>query len=284
MLHLVPPHGIQRLPSRYGIQTVAVGACNDGGVVRRLGPALDLQTVHAGGHQVVQMVDHAHIPAVHDVGTLLVLEHREVLAGALFLHQRILIAAGLGARAPVGVPPRHIVAQKAAPRIADAHGAVAERLQLQLRRHALPDGGDLRQTDLPRQHHPRGAQIVPRLGADVVGHGLLGADVALTVGRVPPRQRECPQIRQDQGVHPRRIQLFQMGGQRLRLVPARHGVHRGVYLHAVVVGKAHRPGQLLIREVAREGAHTKGRARQIDGVCAVQNCHLQLFPVPRWGQ
>ena len=230
------------------------------------------------------MVDHAHIPAIHDIGTLLVLEYREVLAGALFLHQRVLIAAGLGARAPVGVPPRHIVAQKAASRIADAHSAMAERLQLQLRRHALPDGGDLRQTDLPGQHHPGGAQLVPGLGADVVGNGLLGADVALAVGRVLPRQRERPQIRQNQGVHPRRIQLFQMGGQRLRLVPAGHGVHRGVYLYAVVVGEAHRPGQLLIGEVACEGAHAEGRARQIDGVRAVEHGHLQLFPVPRRGQ
>ena len=161
---------------------------------------------------------------------------------------------------------------------------MTECLQLQLRRDALTDGGDLRQADLPGQHHAGRAQIVPRLRADVVGDGLLGADVALAAGGVPPRQREGSQIRQNEGVHPRRVQPFQMGGQRLCLVPAGHGVHRGVYLDAVVMGEAHRPGQLLVGEVAREGAHAEGRARQIDGVRAVEHGHLQFFPVPSRGQ
>ena len=230
------------------------------------------------------MVHHAHVPGVHDVGALLVLEHREVFAGALLLHQRILIAAGLGALAPVGIPPGHVVGQQTASGVADAHGAVAEGLQLQLRRYAGADGGDLLQTQLPRQHHAGGAQIVPRLGADVVGHGLLGADVPLAVGRIFPRQRERAQIRQDQRVHTRRIQLFQMGGQRLRLVPAGHGVDGGVYLHAVVVGEPHRLRQRLIVKISGEGAHAEGRTGQIHRICAVQHGHLQLFPVPGRGQ
>ena len=230
------------------------------------------------------MVDHAHVAAVHDVGALFILEHREILPWALLLHQRVLIAAGLGTLSAVGVAAGHIVAQQAPARVADTHGAVAERLQLQLRRDPLPDGGDLRQAHLPGQHHARRAQIVPRLRADVVCHGLLGADVALTAGCVLPRQCECSQIRQDQGVHPRRIQLFQMGGQLLRLVPAGHGVYRSVDLHAVLMGEAHRSGQLLIGEVAREGTHAEGRTRQIDGVRAIEHGHPQFFPVPCGGQ
>ena len=108
--------------------------------------------------------------------------------------------------------------------------------------------------------------------------------MSLTVGRVFPRQRKRPQVGQDQGVHPRRIQLFQMGGQLLRLIPAGHGVDGGVHLHAVVVGEGHRLGQGLIVEVSGEGAHPEGRARQVHRVRAVQHGHLQLFPVPRGGQ
>ena len=108
--------------------------------------------------------------------------------------------------------------------------------------------------------------------------------MALTAGCVLPRQCEGPQIRQDQGVHPRRIQLFQMGGQLLRLVPAGHGVYRSVDLHAVLMGEAHRSGQLLIGEVAREGTHAEGRTRQIDGVRAIEHGHPQFFPVPCGGQ
>ena len=114
----------------------------------------------------------------------------------------------------------------------------------------------------------------------MIGDRLLGADVPLAVWRVLPRQGERAQVRQNQGVHPRRVQLFQMGRQGLRLIPAGHGVHRGVYLYAVVVGKPQR----LIVKISGEGAHAEGRTGQIHRVRAVQNRHLQLFPVPGRGQ
>ncbi len=284
VLHLIPPHRVKRPSCGHVVQTMTVRAGNDGRVIGGLGPTLDLQAVHPGGHQVVQMIDHAHIPGVHDVGALFVLEHRKILPGPLLFHQRILIAAGLGAFAPVAVAASHIVAQQTASGIADAHGPVAEGLQFQLRGYPGPDGGDLLQTQLPGQHHAAGAQIIPGLGADVIGDGLLGADVPLAVGCVLPCQGERAQVRQDQGVHPRRIQLFQMGRQRLGLVPAGHGVHRGVYLYTVVVGELHRAGQLLVVKVSGKGSHPKGRTGQIHRIRAVQHGHLQLFPVPRRGQ
>jgi hypothetical protein len=108
--------------------------------------------------------------------------------------------------------------------------------------------------------------------------------MTLAVGRVLPRQGERAQVRQNQGVHPRRVQLFQMGGQGLSLIPAGHGVHRGVYLHAVVVGKPHCLRQCLVVKVPGKGTHPKGRTGQIHRVRAVQNRHLQLFPVPGRGQ
>ena len=230
------------------------------------------------------MVDHAHIPAVHNVCALFVFEHREILPGPFLFHQRILVAAGLGAFAPVAVPSGHIVAQQAAPGVADAHSPVAEGLQFQLRGYPGPNGGDLLQAQLPGQYHAAGAQIVPGLGADVIGDRLLGADVPLAVWCVLPRQGERAQVRQNQGVHPRRVQLFQMGGQGLRLIPAGHGVHRGVYLYAVVVGKPHCLWQRLVVKVPGKGTHPEGCAGQIHRVRAVQNRHLQLFPVPCGGQ
>ena len=197
MLHLVPPDGIDRSPRRDIVQHVAVGSGDDGGIVAGFGPALDLQAVHPGVHQIVQMVDHAHVPGVHDISALFVLKHREILAGALFLHQGVLIAARLGALTPVGVPACHVVAQQASPGIADAHGPVAEGLDLQLLGGLGPDGADLVQTQLTGQHHAGSAQVVPRGGGSIVGDRLLGADVPLTAGRVLPRQRERAQIRHD---------------------------------------------------------------------------------------
>ena len=47
---------------------------------------------------------------IHNVCALFVFKDGEILAGTLFFHQCVLIAAGLGAGTPVGVPAGHVVA------------------------------------------------------------------------------------------------------------------------------------------------------------------------------
>ena len=266
MLHLVPPHRVYGPSGGRIVQHVAVGPGYDGRVIGGLGPALDLQAVHPGIHQVVQVVDHAHIPGIHDVGALLVLEHREILPGALLLHQCVLIAAGLGAGTPVGVPSGHVIGQQAPSGVRYAHGPVAEGLDLQRRVHPAADLPDLVHPQLPGQHHPLRPQVEPRLGAGIVGDGLLGADVPLAPGSVLSRQGKSPQVCQDQGIHTGIVELFQVLGQAVHLAAAGHGVHGSVDLHSAAVGKFHRPGQLFITEISRKGPHAKGRARQIHGI------------------
>ena len=284
VLYLVTPDRVNGAACRDVVQHMAVGPGDDGGVVAGLGTALDLQAVHPRVHEVVQMVDHAHVAAVHNIGALFILKHGEVFAGALFLHQGVLIAAGLGALAPVGVPARHIVAEQTPSRVADAHGPVTEGLDLQLSGHLGPDGADLVQTQLTGQHHAGGPQIVPCGGGGVVGDGLLGGDMPLTVGGVFARQRKGAQVGHDQGVHPGVVQPLQMGGQPLHLTAAGHGVDGDVHLHAVVMGVLYGPGQLLVGKVTGEGAHAEGGARQVHRVGAVGHGHLQFFPVPGRGQ
>ena len=143
---------------------------------------------------------------------------------------------------------------------------MAEGLQLQGRVHPAADLPDLVHPQLPGQHHPLRPQVEPRLGAGIVGNGLLGADVPLAPGGVFPGQGKGPQVRQDQGVHSGIVELFQMLRQAVHLAAAGHGVHGSVDLHSAAVGKFHRPGQLFITEISRKGPHTKGRARQIHSV------------------
>ena len=230
------------------------------------------------------MINHAHIPGIHDVGTLFILEHREILARALFLHQGILIPAGLSAGSPVGVPPRHVIRQQTPPGIGHTHSPVGKAFQFQPWIGFLPYGADFLQTQFPGQHHPFRSQIVPRLRACIVGDGLLGADMPLTVRRIPPRQCKRPQISQNQCVHACVIQPFQMRRQLVHLAAARHGVHRYMNPDAVGVGIGHSTGQLLRGKVPGERAHAKGSARQIHGICPIQNGHLQFFHIPRRGQ
>ena len=60
-----------------------------------------------------------------------ILKDGKILPGSFFLHQRVLVAAGLRARSAVGVPAGHVVGQQAPTGIAHAHCAVAKDLELQ---------------------------------------------------------------------------------------------------------------------------------------------------------
>ena len=192
MLHLVPPDGVCLPACGYVVDAVAVGSGDDGGIVGRLCPSFNLDAVNARVHQVFQMVNGAHIPGIENVGALFILENREVFSGSLFLHQGVLIPAGLGAGSPVGVPAGHVVAEQTPAGIADAHRPVTEGLDFQFWIHLLPDGANFVQRAFSGQHHPRCPQVKPALGAFVVGDGLLGGNVTLTVGRVFSRQHESP--------------------------------------------------------------------------------------------
>ena len=161
---------------------------------------------------------------------------------------------------------------------------MAERLQLQLRRDTAADLADLVETQLSREDDAPGAEVVPRLRADVVGDGLLRADVPLAVGRVLPSEGERPEIRENQGVNPGGIELFEVGGQPLRLVKARHGVDRRVNAHAMCVRIGHGARQLIVVKVSRERAHAERGPRKVDGVRAVEHGHFQFFHIPRGGK
>ena len=148
LLHLVAPDRVQGLARLHRVDAVAVGPGDDGGVIGGLGPALDLDGIHARPDEVGQVVDHAHVAGVHDVRPLLVLVDGEVFSWSLFLDQGVLIPAGLGAGAPVGVPARHIVGEQTAAGVGHAHGPVAKGLDLQVFRGLGADLCDLVQAQL----------------------------------------------------------------------------------------------------------------------------------------
>ena len=149
VLHLVPPHRVNGAARGGIVQTVPVSAGDDGGIVGGFGPTLDLQTGQAHIQQVIQMVDHAHITGIQNIAALFVLFNGEIFAGAFFLHQGVMIAAGLSTGTAAGIPARHIIAQQTPPGIADAHGPVNKGLDLQLCRGVLPDGPNFFKAQLP---------------------------------------------------------------------------------------------------------------------------------------
>ena len=161
---------------------------------------------------------------------------------------------------------------------------MAEGLDLQLGIDLPADLLHFLQAAFPGQDHALGAEVIPGLGAFVVGDGLLGGNVPLAVGGVLARQGEGAQIGKDQGVHTGVIQLFHVGGQMDDFVVAGHGVDGDVDLDAVVMGVFHRHGQLLRGEITGEGAHAEAGTGQVHSVSTVENGHFQPFHISGGGE
>ena len=259
---------------------MTVSAGDDGCVVGGFCPPLNLDAVNARVHQILQVVNGAHIPGIEDISTLFILVDREILPGPLFLHEGILIAAGLGTGTPVAVSAGHVVAQQTPAGVADAHSAVTKGLDLQFFWGFCPDFRNFLQMQLSCQNHPFGTQVIPGVGTFVVGNGLLGGDVTLTFGGVFARQHESTQIGNDQRVHPRVLELFQISGELGNFLVAGHGVDGHMDFHTMAVGVFHSFWHLLRGEVTGKGTHSKIRAGQIHRVRTVKHGHFQPFHIP----
>ena len=143
-------------------------------------------------------------------------------------------------------------ADQAAARHGHAHGAVHERLQLQLARGAGAQSRDVLHAHLPRAHHAARAQLVPyarRLG---VAHRGLGTHVQLDVRR------------------------FEVRGKRLEVVGVHEGVQRRVRLRARIVRASCRSGNVVQREVRRALPQPETIGGQVHGVRTEAQRGLQL--------
>ena len=102
----------------------------------------------------------------------------------------------------------------------------------------------------------------------------------LTAGGILPRQGEHTQVRYNQGIDPRIVQKLQPSREAVHLPAARHGIDCHMDAHALLMGEAHRPGQLLRGKIPRKGAHPKAFPRQVDRIRAIQHRHPQPLHVP----
>ena len=92
--------------------TVCTG--DTGCIVRSFVAALNLERGNTGLDQLRNVLDHAHILGVIQVGAASVLLDREELPRTLLLHQRIIPAARLCTGTMVGVAAGHVLRDEAA--------------------------------------------------------------------------------------------------------------------------------------------------------------------------
>ncbi len=136
--------------------------------------AFHLQRMDAGVGDLGEMLPRAEVPGGDQVAAV-------QLRAARGIGQHVVLAARLGAGSPVGAAFRNHAGHVALPRVRDAERAVDEALQHQLRDRA-PDGADVVQGILSREHHAVASQVAQDAGAALVVHGHLGRAVNLQIG------------------------------------------------------------------------------------------------------
>ena len=115
-----------------------------------LHPPFDLQAVDARVDQLRDMLDHAQVLGIENVGPPLILIDRHIFAGSGLFHHSILPSARMGAGAPVGVTAREIITQKAPPGIGNAHCPMDKCLDLQIFRDIRTEFLQFLHRELPR--------------------------------------------------------------------------------------------------------------------------------------
>ena len=100
---------------------------------------LDLEAVDTGIDQLRNVLDHAQILGVENVGAALILVNRHILTRSGLLHNRVFPTARMGAGTLVGISSHQEIAQQAAAGIGNAHSSVNEALNLHILRNVGTD-------------------------------------------------------------------------------------------------------------------------------------------------
>ena len=248
--------GLGVLPSRQGVERVAVGSHDGEHVVGGLHAPLHLERPHSGVAHLGEAVHGAVVlgaeqaRAAHPaalLGKALRGHARDLHHVAVLVDEVIRQAAGLGAEAPVGRAPAVERAHEAHARVAEAERPVAEALQL----HALlRDAGDLRQRELARKGHAVDAPDVaaPRHAARVVHVGLRG-DVGLHLRPPAADLRHEAPVLDDEGIRAELPRTAHEIEHARHLLGGDGDVHGHVDARPGEVGSPARRGERLVIEV-----------------------------------
>ena len=108
---------------------------------------------------------HVHVLRIEQIGAVLGLLDREVLAGALLFHDRILPAAWLGAFAVIAIAAGQIVGEQAAAGEGHAHSTVDEAFDVEVIGNVGANITHGLQVHLAGQHHTASTKLVEAFAA-----------------------------------------------------------------------------------------------------------------------
>ena len=169
-----------------------------------------------------------------------------------------------------------VIAHKASTRIGHAHGAMHERLDLKIARRLRAQLGDVLHAHLARDHHARGAQIVPGARSFGIHHGSLRARMQLHMRRIALRQRERTEVADDERIGARSVKGLQIRRQGGDIGLVHERVHRHVHLHARRVREGDGGRDIVKRKVLGALTHAEPVGGQIHRIRSETDGGLQL--------
>ena len=198
-----------------------VGVGHGGDIVGAFRAAFDFEAGGTGVNQIIQVPQHIHVLRIEQIGAVLGLLDREVLAGALLFHDRILPAAWLGAFAVIAIAAGQIVGEQAAAGEGHAHSTVDEAFDVEVIGNVGANITHGLQVHLAGQHHTASTKLVEGVRSLIISHAGLGGDVQFQIRSHLTGHHHHANIGDDQRVHAGVFELADVLAHGFDLVVAR---------------------------------------------------------------
>ena len=169
-----------------------VGVGHGGDIVGAFRAAFDFEAGGTGVNQIIQVPQHIHVLRIEQIGAVLGLLDREVLAGALLFHDRILPAAWLGAFAVIAIAAGQIVGEQAAAGEGHAHSTVDEAFDVEVIRNVGANITHGLQVHLAGQHHTASTKLVEGVRSLIISHAGIITPISETISASTPVSLSCP--------------------------------------------------------------------------------------------
>ncbi len=242
-------------------------------IQRAFHTTFDLEAVHTGCLQKIQVIQDRQIPGAEQKGTGGL--HRVTIFQQFILH-----AAGLSALAPVAGPLVADGGKLTLPGPGDAQSPMHKHFRL----HVLHPGTgpDLFQGTLPGQHHTADIEFLQLFHLKRPVHRQLCAGMHFQCRKSVFQQMHQAQILNDQCIHPGFIQVPRLPVRGFHFFFEEDDVHGDVDFHSVQMGCGNDLLHFLQREIRGIGPGAKPGKSQID--CIGSGCQGCIKTVPAAGR
>ena len=261
-----------------------VGVGHGGDIVGAFRAAFDFEAGGTGVNQIIQVPQHIHVLRIEQIGAVLGLLDREVLAGALLFHDRILPAAWLGAFAVIAIAAGQIVGEQAAAGEGHAHSTVDEAFDVEVIGNVGANITHGLQVHLAGQHHTASTKLVEGVRSLIISHAGLGGDVQFQIRSHLTGHHHHANIGDDQRVHAGVFELADVFAHRFDFIVARQHIAGHIHASATLMRVTGAFFEILQTQVFRRRTHAERLTSAVDGVRTVIDGGFQSSQIARGSQ